>query len=412
MQQKESFNLESIKLKESRVFRDPIHSYIHVDHLVFWQLINTKEMQRLRRIRQLGGTYQVYQTAEHSRFTHSLGVYEIARQMIELDELSNVLNDYDKMTVLCAALLHDIGHGPFSHAFEHVFNTKHELITEAIILGDSEVNYVLSQYGVNLAQDVAKVIAKTHPNRLLIQIISSQIDADRMDYLLRDSYFTGTTYGHYDLQRILRTLRVYDGKIVYKESGVQAIENYILARYHMYWQVYYHPTARSYEQLLVTVFRRIQDLYQSGYEFRTDIRYLLPFLQQSYTYNDYLKLDEAVILYYFEILREEEDSILVNLTTRFIQRGLFKHMDLTNDIKLDEFKKKIAARGFDPKYYVLTDDQEQIPYKHYGATSSVEDIQIITKDNKVVSLPDVSEVVNAIVNSKKIKTDKKIYFPK
>lgn len=251
---KEDFQLTSIELNEKRVLRDAIHDYIHVDHLLIWYLINSKEVQRLRRIKQLGGTYQVFQSAEHSRFAHSLGVYQVVRKMLETECLDECLNDYDKLCVMCAGLLHDIGHGPFSHSFEGVFYHDHEEMTIRMILEESEVHDILYDFYEELPQDVASIIAHTHPNRILIQMVSSQLDADRMDYLLRDSYMTGTTYGHFDMSRILRTMRVIDGKLVFKESGVQAIENYILARYHMYWQVYFHATARSYEHLLQAIF--------------------------------------------------------------------------------------------------------------------------------------------------------------
>lgn len=157
---KEHFKLDKLQLHDSRVFRDPIHNYIHIDHLLFWQLINTKEIQRLRRIKQLGGTFQVYQSAEHSRFTHSLGVYEIVRRMIEETEIKDYLSDYEIATVLCAGLCHDLGHGPYSHSFEQVFQTQHETITVDIILGDTEVHQVLNRYHEDLAKDVALVIEK------------------------------------------------------------------------------------------------------------------------------------------------------------------------------------------------------------------------------------------------------------
>ncbi len=266
-------SLNDTKLDDSKVFRDAVHNYIHVDQPVILDLINSKEMQRLRRIKQLGGTHLVYQSAEHSRFCHCLGVYFIVRKMIFNSEVGKYLSDYDKLTVMCAALLHPYGHGPFSHCFEGAFGLNHEEYTVKIINGNSEVNCILESFEKGFSKKVSSIIEKTHPNTILIQMISSQLDADRMDYLLRDSYFTGTTYGHFDLYRILRVMKVVDNKIVYKYSGVQAIENYILARYHMYWQVYYHPTSRSYEQLLISIFRRMKDLYNEGYDFG-DIRYL------------------------------------------------------------------------------------------------------------------------------------------
>ena len=289
---KENFSLRDIEMNEKRVLRDAIHDY----HLVIWHLINSQEMQRLRRVKQLGGTYQVFQSAEHSRFVHSLGVYQVVRRMLETECLDNELNDYDKLCVMCAGLLHDIGHGPFSHSFEGVFKEDHENITVRMILEDSEVHNILITVHEDLPTDIAAIIQHTHKNQILIQMVSSQLDADRMDYLLRDSYMTGTTYGQFDMSRILRTMRICDGKIVYKESGVQAIENYILARYHMYWQVYYHPTARSYEHLLQSVFQRVKDLFSEGYSYKTDLKYLLPFLYDELTVDDFTRLDEAVVL--------------------------------------------------------------------------------------------------------------------
>ncbi len=408
---KDKFLLSDYLLEESHVFKDAIHNYIQVEHLIFWQLINTKEMQRLRRIKQLGGTFMVYQCAEHSRFTHSLGVYEIARRMIDETPLKHYLNDYDKMTVLCAALLHDLGHGPYSHSFEEVFHTNHENITVQIILGDTKVHQVLSCYHPDLAKDVASVIEKTHPNKILIQMISSQLDADRMDYLLRDSYFAGTTYGKFDLYRILRTLRVVDDKIVFKFSGVQAIENYILARYHMYWQVYYHPTARCYEQILLNIFKRLDDLYKSNYSFQTDLRFLYPFLKGNWDYHDYLMLDESIIQYYFRCFTLEEDKILSDLASRFLNRNLFWYEDYLGKEQLQTLLDAATSHGFDTRYYILTDNQQQIPYTSYGTQGMSGDIQILMDDGSIKDFPDVSEIVYPIVMNKKNKVDHKIYFP-
>lgn len=406
--------LENDRLNESRVFRDPIHRYIHIYHLPFWQLINTKEMQRLRRIHQLGGTHQVYQTAEHTRFPHSLGVYEVVRRMLELETFQGKLNDYERLSVLCAALLHDIGHGPFSHSFEHVFAVSHEDFTRRIILDpQTEVNQVLSRYHPKLPQDVASIIEKTHPNSLLVQLVSSQIDGDRMDYLLRDSYFSGTSYGHFDMERILRTLRVKNNQIVFKESGVQAIENYILARYHMYWQVYYHPTTRSYERLLIMIFRRIRDLYRSGYRFENSMPYLMPFIaKKDVSVEAYLKLDESCLLYYFSLLEDTKDAILSDLCTRFLSRKLFKYRNLKDEAEYEAIKAKLQELGYDVSYYLAMDDPKQTPYIHYGAGHEVEEIKILRPDGSIHLLPEASEIVHAIVESKLDKQDKKVYFPK
>lgn len=410
-----NFNLEDYRLHESRVFRDPIHGYIRIFYRPFWQMINTKEMQRLRRIHQLGGTHMVYHTAEHSRFAHSLGVYEVVRRILELETFEGFVDDYDRLCVLMAALLHDVGHGPFSHCFENVSGTNHELYTQKIIMDqNTEVHQLLVSINAHLPQDVADIISKKHPNPLLIQMISSQIDGDRMDYLLRDSYFSGTTYGRFDLERILRTMRVHDGQIVIKESGIQAVENYILARYHMYWQVYYHPATRSYERILVTIFERLRYLYQQNFKFNCDMRFLLPFLNgKEVSVKDYLKLDEISLMYYFHCLEECDDPILSDLCQRFINRRLFKHRNLKDQKEINEIKEKVQRAGFDPYYYVSEDDPSTTPYKHFGAGHEVEDIHVLMAEtNEVKVLPEVSEIVKAIVDSRMDKRDRKIYFPK
>lgn len=403
-----AYKLSYTKLNDSKVFRDAIHNYIHVDQPILLELINSKEMQRLRRIKQLGGTHQVYQSAEHSRFCHSLGVYFIVRKMIFNSEIGEYINDYDKLTVMCAALLHDLGHGPFSHCFEDAFGLNHEKYTIKIINDDSEVHSILESFEPGFSKKVSSVIEKTHPNKILIQMISSQLDADRMDYLLRDSYFTGTTYGHFDLYRILRVMKVFNNKIVYKASGVQAIENYILARYHMYWQVYYHPTSRSYEQLLISIFRRMKDLYLDGYDFG-DIHYLKPFLEEKVDVLSYTKLDENIVIYYFRLFSEGKDKILADLCNRFLNRKLFLYHDLNNKVEKVKIMDLYAKKGYDPRYYVVSDDQSQIPYLYYD-NDETEAIEILV-NHELKALPEVSEIVGAITNSKKNKIDHKIFYP-
>lgn len=409
---KEVFTLSSIEMNEKRVLRDAIHDYIHVDYLVIWKLINSREMQRLRRVKQLGGTYQVFQSAEHSRFVHSLGVYQVVRRMLETECLDNALSDYDKLCVMCAGLLHDIGHGPFSHSFEGVFDENHEDITVRMILENSEVHDILSSVYAGLPQDVASIIQHTHPNQILIQMVSSQLDADRMDYLLRDSYMTGTTYGQFDMSRILRTMRICNHKIVCKESGVQAIENYILARYHMYWQVYYHPTARSYEHLLQSILKRVKDLYYYGFEFKTDLKYLIPFLDHHMSVDDFTNLDESVILYYFKEFMNEDDFILNDLSSRFLNRRLFKYKQLKDQQELGRIEALSEKLGYNPNYYIISDNQKQVPYLHYGESGELSEIEILDLDGNLSPLPSKSEIVSAILNSKKFKSDKKVFFPK
>src|SRR6185312_6408279 len=179
-------------------------------------------------------------------------------------------NDEERLVTLCAALLHDLGHGPFSHAFENVFDLDHEDFTRAILLGDTEVHAILSRVAPDFPQKVADVIGKTYTDKLVVSLISSQIDADRMDYLQRDAYFTGVSYGHFDMERILRVMRPAEEQAVIKYSGMHAVEDYIMSRYQMYWQVYFHPVSRSAEVILMKILHRATYLYKSGYTFNQE----------------------------------------------------------------------------------------------------------------------------------------------
>ena len=353
-----------LKTEETKVLRDPIHGYIHVDLKVVWDCINAKEMQRLRRIHQLGGDFQVYHTAEHSRFSHSLGVYEIVRRMVyEIDQLREVLSDYEKAVVMLAGLLHDIGHGPFSHAFEGISTYKHEEYTVKIIMENSEIHQILAACDARLPEDVASIIQYRHAKECMNQLVSGQLDADRMDYLLRDAYFTGTSYGKFDLERILRTIRVKNGRIVVKASGIHSVEDYIMARYHMYWQVYLHPVARSYETLLSILFRRMKEVYALHPEYLSDVKMFHPFLCGADAGIDALyRLDESAALYGFSELVTCRDEILRDISYRLLNRKLFEYVTLKNPEDLERIQLHVQALGYDPDYYVYQDVVSQKPY--------------------------------------------------
>ena len=288
-------NLQKLNKKEA--FLDPVHGFINVEYQVIYDLIHSNEVQRLKHIKQLGGTMQVFPTAEHSRFAHSLGTYEMARQMIELsDSVRNYLSEEEKVTVLCAALLHDLGHGPFSHAFEMVNLVHHEKYTLQLIEEESDVNRVLKTVSEDFPSLVASVINHTHPNKVLTQIVSSQIDADRMDYLSRDAYFTGTKYGFVEYKRIIRAMKVIDNRICFKESGLSSLENFIVGRFHMYKQVYYHPRSLSYELIIVGMLRRFIDLSNDGYKFINSYKHLLPLAKKTMlSKKEYAELTDHLI---------------------------------------------------------------------------------------------------------------------
>ena len=396
------------RLDETKVLRDPVHGYIHVDLKVVWDVINSSWFQRLRRIRQLGGANMVYHCAEHTRFSHSLGVYEIVRRMIsEVPDIDQALNEYEKITVMLAGLLHDAGHGPYSHAFEEISATSHEQYTCRIIEENTEITKILENASEGLSKDVADVIRHKSANPLLSQLISSQLDADRMDYLLRDAYFTGTTYGEFDLERILRTLRVKDNRLVVKESGVYAVENYIMARYHMYWQVYYHPTARSYETLLHMLFRRMRDLGDT--EDPSLLKQFVPLVTKGkIPLEDYFALDESACSYGFHMLVHHHDPILRDLAERVRDRKLFAYADSTPQFNR-QMRAKLKKAGYDLNYYWGRDSVMQKPYVPYrGSQESA--VWVWMKDGSVRELSNASNIVYSLIHGP-VHDDNKVYFP-
>lgn len=407
----------SEQLPEEKVFKDPVHRYIHVRDRVIWDLINAKEFQRLRRIKQLGTTFLTFHGAEHSRFNHSLGVYEIVRRII--DDVFRSREEWyweerDRLLTLCAALLHDLGHGPFSHSFEKVFHLDHEQYTQKIILGDTEVNRILRRVDTNFPRDVAEVIAKTHENQLIVSLISSQIDADRMDYLQRDAFYTGVSYGHFDMDRIMRVMRPYDGQVVFKKSGMHAVEDYIMSRYQMYWQVYFHPVTRSAEVILNSILERARILYEEGFTFKYEPVHFYSLFQGAPALADYLQLDESVVLYYFHVWQEENDPILQDLCNRFLNRRLFKYVEFDPSreyTKLRELEDLFKKIDIDPKYYLVVDSSSDLPYDFYrpGEEGERLPILLLMPDGELRELSRESDIVEAI--SGKRRTDHKLYYP-
>lgn len=398
------------KTSEVKVLRDPIHGYVHIDLQVVWDCVNSNWFQRLRRIRQLGGAYVVYHCAEHTRFSHSLGVYEIIRRMVtEVPDIVSALNEHDKVTIMLAGLLHDIGHGPYSHAFEAITNTSHEVFTCRIIEENTEITKILEKATKGLSKDVADVIRHQSKNPLLTQMISSQLDADRMDYLLRDAYFTGTKYGEFDLERILRTLRVVDGKhLVVKESGVYAVENYIMARYHMYWQVYYHPVARSFETILHLLFKRLRDVKGVSDPsviplFKTVI------MQKKISLKQYFMLDEYAFGYGFLMLCNHSDAIVRDFAERLRDRRLFAYAESEKN-QNRRIRHQLKKRGYDLDYYWSKDEVSQRPYEPY-TDSRGDAIWVKLKDNSTVEMSNASNIVYSLIHGP-TRDELNVYYPK
>ena len=396
------------KLSRTKVFRDPLYGYITVDYKIISDLINTKEIQRLRRIRQLAGVGMVFQTAEHSRFTHSLGAYHMANLVITNVDGMNEISEYEKVLFLCAALLHDVGHGPFSHAFENVISVTHEEYTTKIITTKgTEINDVLSiQEG--LASDIASVIDHDGRYPLIESLVSSQLDVDRMDYLSRDAYMTGAAYGNIDYFRIMRSMKVQNNKILCKASGVHSIESYLMSRYHMYFQVYYHPTARSFEVVLEAIYQRILDLHKEGYRFEAKIGTFIKVLNDSNNLDAYNELDDYYVTGFIKQLSHSKDKILARLCNAFLYRHLFKVIDLADDPDpafIEELKNKYK----DDKYFIKFVSAKGQAYMH-SKKSDINDIKVLLPNGSVKSLDKYSPKIRSLVSPSYTEINRIYYF--
>jgi HD superfamily phosphohydrolase len=389
-------------LQEEKVFKDPVHKYIYVQDQTIWDLINTKEFQRLRRIRQLGTCFMTFHGAEHSRFSHSLGVYEVTRKIISQFERNQYVDwpKEERLLSLCAALLHDVGHGPFSHSIEKTFGTHHEDWSCRIVLGDTEVNRVLKQVSPHFPEQVAGVICKTYYKEIVVSLVSSQLDADRMDYLLRDAYFTGVNYGTFDLERILRVIRPFQGHIVVKESGMHAVEDYLMSRYQMYWQVYFHPVTRSAEIVLQKVFQRAKQLYEENYVFSFMLPPLLSLFRKSLTVQDYHMLDEAFMQMALTQWSFEQDPILSDLCSRFLNRRLFKYvmLELLDVQQIERLRDMMLDIGIDPTFYLEIDFPSDLSYDVYRPGENDEKLPILLLDQNdgLTEISQKSEIVRSI----------------
>jgi len=407
-----------LKLSEEKVFKDPVHHSIFVQEPVIWKLIDTPEFQRLRRIRQLGTSYLTFHGAEHSRFSHSLGVYEITRKIIDQFE-RNRYTDWpreERLVALCAALLHDIGHGPFSHSLEQIFGTDHERWTCDLILGDTDVNRVLREADEELPRKVADVIRKSYEKPIVTSLVSSQMDADRMDYLLRDSYFTGVHYGTFDLDRILRVLRPHRESIVVKETGMHAVEAYLMSRYQMYWQVYFHPVTRSSEVMLRSIFRRARELYVAGYRFDFMLPPLESLFKGTLCLGDFQELDESLLQTAFSQWKHEKDPVLSELCRRFLNRRLYKYiaLDRREEGWIAELAEQWERAGLHPEYDLLIDTPTDLPYDVYDPETrqggrDKPPILLLDDNGTCEEISRRSEVIRSIAGLQKGKYY--VYFP-
>ena len=388
-----------------RIYRDAVHNIIRLnldtpEGSLLARLIDSREFQRLRRIRQLGLAYFAYQAAEHSRFTHSLGAFHLATRTIAKLQLNYDITAADKTAVRVAALVHDVGHGPFSHVVEPILGFHHEDFTVAAVLsGETELGRLLAEYSAELPERVAAIIRGTFRPMALAQLVSSQLDVDRMDYLLRDSLMTGVKYGIYDLEWIIKSLEMNetDDQLYVSARGIHAVEDYLQARYYMFRQVYFHRTLRAAESILHSILRRALVLFgrgesvwhQPGSAFENVLK------GRRLILSEHLSLDDADILYHIKQWQFGDDQILSDLSRRFLERRLFKSFDLDmpEDEKvvfLERARGIVEGAGFDPDYYFVEDTAGDVPHYFYTRDESRPKDQIYVEDG--FSRPVIREI--------------------
>jgi HD superfamily phosphohydrolase len=394
-----------------RTYLDPIHNDIVLDHRdpadrLIIDLIDTPEFQRLRRVHQLGVSFFTFQGAEGSRFTHSVGVMHVASKLIELvEERTPSILKYRRL-IMASALLHDIGHGPYSHVTEKILGYDHEDWSCRVISENTTVNRVLREHDPELPEQITRVLKKKFEPHYITHMVSSQLDCDRMDYLLRDSHQTGTAYGLFALHRILSSLEIdedHDRILVVGEKGQMAVEDYLFSRYSMYAQVYYHRKNLSARALLAKIIKRAKSLTDKvGFMDEQTNRWLRG---EHLDVNEYLFLDDVQMTYHIKRWTQDKDKVLSDLSGRFLNRMLFNTLRLTVDdpASLAEIEKRVKAivaeHGLDPEYYVSIESTGLRPYDYYRPDTAhpQTNIMIRTEDGDVRELSTISQTVEALV---------------
>ena len=397
-------------MNEHKIISDPVFGFIKIKRGLLYDIVQHPFFQRLNRINQLGLASVVYPGARHTRFQHSLGAFHLMSEAIKsLTEKGVYIFDSEAEAVQAAILMHDIGHGPFSHVLENtlIHGISHEDISLMMM---EQINHDLKDQ-LNLAISIFK---DEYPNKIFHQLISSQLDMDRLDYLRRDSFYTGVTEGNIGSARIIKMLNVADDKLVVDSKGIYSIENYLTTRRLMYWQVYLHKTAVGYEKVLVNTLKRAKYLVRQGLNvFATPaLAYFLKndidaqwFASHPEALQMYAELDDSDIWSALKVWKHSEDKILSTLATDMTDRHLFK-VEVTEqrpeDDYLQEKMHQIAvAMGIpdEDAHYLLT--LTEIGKDMYNPED--DSIGILYKDGTVKDIAEASEILNVQLLSKKIR---------
>ncbi len=410
-----------------KIYRDSVHNIIWLNTdsdagRLLARLIDAAEFQRLRRIKQLGLALFTYQSAEHSRFTHSLGALHLTTRILAKLKSKYAISEREETAVRCAALLHDVGHGAFSHVLETILGFHHEQFSiEAILSDETEIGKLLRAHSEDLPADVAAIVRGDYARVALAQIVSSQLDADRMDYLLRDSLMTGAKYGIYDLEWIIKSLEIDEAndRLYVSARGIYAVEDYLQARYYMFRQVYFHRTLRAAEAVLRSLVRRALHLFQAGKPvwFARETPFEKILRGEKLNLKEHLELDDTDVMFHIKQWRFADDKILSDLSNRFLNRKLFKvfDLDMPHDERADflrRAKRIVEENDFDTEYYFAEDRAGDAPYYFYTKTADeAKNLIYVEEGFSRPAIREISEVSAAVRGLQKEFQIHRVCFP-
>ena len=390
-----------------KIFNDPIYGFIGIPNALIFDLIADPYFQRLRRISQMGLSYLVYPGAHHTRFHHALGSMHLMQQAIQVLRLKQVeITGEEENGLYCAILLHDIGHGPFSHAMEHsiVENMDHEHISLQFMQAlNDKFNGSLT-----LAIEIFK---GRYSKPFLNQLVSSQLDMDRLDYLKRDSFYTGVAEGNINAERLITMLNVVEDRLVVQEKGIYSVEKFLMARRFMYWQVYLHKTGIVAEQLLIRTLKRAKELIGNGQDLPCSaaLRFFMENKIEKDTFNPsvleiFAKLDDVDILSALKAWQEHSDFVLSRLSRMIIDRRLLKiklkNKPISKDrlrTYADRFKKENDLSEHETGYFIFSGILENQAYDQRH-----QNINILKKNGKLIDVAKASDQLNLKALSKKV----------
>ena len=404
------------QINKLKILNDPIYGFITIPNAFIYDLIQHPYFQRLRRISQMGLSYLVYPGAHHTRFHHALGCMHIMQKAIEVLRFKGVLiSEEEENALLVAILLHDIGHGPFSHAMEHsiVENVNHEAISLLFM------NKLNEEFDGKLSLAI-QIFKGDYHRKFMLQLISSQLDMDRMDYLKRDSFYSGVAEGNISSDRLIQMMTVVNDQLVIEEKGIYSVEKFLMARRLMYWQVYFHKTSLVAELILTKVLKRAKELIQKGIVLNCSDS-LLYFMNNKIdletfdnnTLDKFAKLDDFDIVSALKSWLNNDDFILSNLSKMIINRDLLK-IKLSNE-KFSKSDLESLQQTFSKENQISIQDSSYFIFKgkikNQAYSVQAEPIRILKKDNTVEDVVEASDQLNLKSISKEV-TKYYLCYPK